>query len=195
MEENQLMISQGMELGKIFADSGVFPDIKSASQGYIKILAGRELGLSPMQSLNSFYFVGGRLGITANTIGSLIKKSNKYDYTIKKHDDTECTIVFNRIKDDKEILLGESQFTIKDAAKAGIVNGVNWKNYPRNMLYARAIMNGARWYCPDIMTSFTTSFEELSDVEEVYSVDNKQTITLTEDGQVVREENNGEKTV
>lgn len=185
--DNQLQINEGMELGKIFAESGVFPDIKSAAQGYIKILAGKELGLTPMQSLSSFYFVNGKIGITANTISALIKKSGKYDYVIKKHDDTECTIIFKRpLKTQAEdIILGESQFTIKDAAKAGIVNGSAWKNYPKNMLYARAIMNGARWYCPDIMNAFNLSVEELVDMEPIYNVEDKKTITLTEDGEVV----------
>lgn len=163
MGDNEIMIDKGMELGKIFADAGVFPDIKSAAQGYVKILAGRELGLSPMQSINSFYFVGGRMGITANTIAALVKKSERYDYQVIKHDETECSITFYS-KDDAA--LGTSTFTIKDAAKAGIVNGVNWKNYPKNMLFARALMNGVRWYCPDIMNAFTVSVEELGDLSK-----------------------------
>ena len=94
MGENEIVVqnhelTQGLELGKIFAESNVFPDIKSAAQGYIKILAGKELGLSPMQALNSFYFVAGRLGIVAQTMGALVKKSDKYDYRIVIHTDQE----------------------------------------------------------------------------------------------------------
>jgi hypothetical protein len=43
--------------------------------------------------------------------------------------------------------LGVSTFTIDDAKKA---QTKNLEKFPRNMLFARAISNGARWYCPDI---------------------------------------------
>lgn len=181
--ENNLVIDEGMRLGEIFSSAGVFPDIKSASQGYVKILAGRELGLSPMQSINSFYFVGGKMGITANTMAGLVKKSEKYDYIIEKHDDTECTIAFYSREDD---VIGRSTFTIKDAAKAGIVNGINWKNYPRNMLFSRALMNGVRWFCPDVMNAFTVSVEELGDLTP--NITSSKTVTIDSDGEVKQEE-------
>ena len=185
-DENQLAINEGMELGKIFCESGVFPDIKSAAQGYVKILAGRELGLSPMQSIGAFYFVNGKIGITSNTIAALIKKSKKYDYRIDTHTETECAISFYN---GTEKPIGISTFTIKDAARAGIVNGVNWKNYPRNLLFARALMNGARFYCPDVMCSFTISVEELSDLTPEKT---SKTITIDAVGEVKEEIKNGE---
>lgn len=167
MEEKReitLSIAEGMELGKVFAESGVFPDIKTAAQGYVKILAGKEIGLSPMQSINSFYFVNGRLGIVAQGMSALIKKSGKYDYEIDKHTTEECQINFYRIDGEKKDKIGESRFDIKMAAKAGIVNKDNWKNYPANMLFARALANGARWFTPDAISGFYT-VEELQDIE------------------------------
>ena len=29
--------------------------------------------------------------------------------------------------------------------------GDNWRKYPKNMLFARAISNGVKWHCPDVM--------------------------------------------
>lgn len=173
-------LTQGLELGKVFAESGVFPDIKSAAQGYIKILAGKELGLSPMQSLNSFFFVAGRLGIISQAMAALVKKSGKYDYRIISHTDQECEIEFSKISEDKEIIIGKSKFDIKMAAKAGIVNKDNWKNYPMNMLFARSLMNGVRWYCPDAVSAFTYSVEELEDLNFL----KKEEIITIKDGEV-----------
>ena len=171
----------GMELGKVFAESGVFPDIKSAAQGCVKVLAGKELGLSPIQSLQSFYFVGGRLGILAQTMGALVKKSSKYDYKISAHTDQECEIIFYSIDGSSEVEIGKSRFDIKAAAKAGIVNKDNWKNYPMNMLFARALMNGIRWFCPDAVSAFAYSVEELQDLEAPAKT---TTVTITEDNEV-----------
>jgi len=164
-----------MALGDIFFKSGMFPDIKSQAQAVVKILAGKELGLSPMEAMNSLYMVNNHIAITAKIIASKIKKSGKYDYTVNKLDENECQITFFEIKETVKEKLGESTFTIKDAAKAGIVNKDNWKNYPKNMLFARALSNGSRWYCPDATTGFY-SIEELEDIgdikkEEVITID------------------------
>lgn len=166
MEEKQLsVVEKDLELGKIFAESGLFPDIKSAAQGYVKILAGRELGLSPIQSLNTFYFVNGKLGMMSQAVAGLIKKSQKYDYAIETHTEQECSIAFYRISESSEKeKLGVSHFDIKMAAKCGIVNKDSWKNYPKNLLFSRALMNGVRWFCPDILVATVYSTEELQDL-------------------------------
>jgi hypothetical protein len=176
IEVKDTNVDVGMSMGKIFAESGMFPDIKNAAQGYIKIVAGKELGLSPIQSLNSFYFVSGKLGIISQTMAALVKKSGRYDYEIKKHDENECIIDFYKINGEKK-LLGTSKFDIKAAAKAGIVNKDNWKNYPMNMLFARALMNGVRWFAPDSVSAFIYTVEELQDLE---APKKQEIVTLTE---------------
>ena len=190
MSETELVKAlPDMELGKIFAESGMFPDIKSAAQGYVKILAGRELGMSPMQSISVFYFVGGRLGIVANAVGALIKRSGKYDYEIDSHTDQECSISFYKIVGEKREKINQSRYDIKMAAKAGLVNKDNWKNHPMNMLFARALMNGQRWYCPDVTFSMCYSVEELQDLTLGEPV--KTTVELSNKGEIT----NGKETV
>jgi len=160
--------------------SGMFTDIKSQAQAVVKILAGRELGLAPLEAMTNLYIVNGKVACQAKVIGALIKKNNKYDYKVEKLDETECTIAFFQIEGGNRVELGKSTFTIKDAAKAGIVNKEVWKNYPRNMLFARALSNGARWYCSDAFCGYT--------VEEVEGIDEPKAATVTtvsiEDGEV-----------
>jgi len=177
-------IKTSMAMGKVFAESGMFPDIKNAAQGYIKIVAGRELGLSPIQSLGAFYFVNGKLGIVSQAMAVLVKKSGKYDYHIVEHNEQSCTILFLRKTDDKISEIGESKFDIKDAAKAGIVNKDVWRNYPKNMLFARALMNGVRWYCPDAVSAIQYSVEELQDLEN----NKKPEVVSLTNGEVKREQ-------
>jgi len=178
MEENKSLqaleiLKEPMALGEVFAASGIFKDIKTAAQAVVKILAGKELGLSPIEAMNSLYIVNDKIAVLTNTIASRIKKSGKYDYAIDKLDEKECTITFIALNGGDPKELGKSTFTIADAAKAGIVNKDNWKNYPRNMLFARALSNGARWFCPDSLSSFH-SVEELEDngkKESVVAID------------------------
>ena len=151
-----------MAVGEVFAKSGMFPDVKSQAQAVVKILAGKELGLSPFESMASVYVVNGRLALTAKAMAGLIKRSKKYDYVIKKLDDTECAIDIMASGE----LVGSTAFTFKDAAKAALVNKDNWKNYPRNMLFARAISNACRFYCPEVISGYYTT-EELEDIGDV----------------------------
>lgn len=183
MSDNDLVIADElkhpMAIGEIFAKSGMFPDIKSQAQAVVKILAGKELGLSPFESMASIYIVNGKLALTSKAMAGLIKKSKSYDYVVKKLDNEECLISF--IKGDTEI--GVSSFSSKDAAKAGLINKDVWKNYPRNMLFARAVSNGIRWYCPEVISGYYTT-EELEDLGEAVGQPIKTTVAIETTGEV-----------
>lgn len=175
-------LAEPMRLSEVFMQSGMFKDVASKSQACVKILAGRELGLAPLESMTNIYIVNGKVALQSKIIASLIKKSGRYDYTIEKLDDTECTIAFFAIdKDGKKTELGKSSFTSKDAAKAGLINKDCYKNYPRNMLFARALSNGARWYTSDVFCGYTA--EEIESPREVTSV-----ITIDKAGEVKNDE-------
>jgi uncharacterized protein YjgD (DUF1641 family) len=97
MEESNEIISglkQTMEIGQIFMESGIFPDIKSQAMAVVKIMAGREMGLTPFESMNAMYIVNGKLELTANAMATIVKKGGKYDYTVEKLDDQECILSF-----------------------------------------------------------------------------------------------------
>lgn len=181
MPDNELSVYESlkepMAIGEVFAKSGMFPDVKSQAQAVVKILAGKELGLSPFESMASIYVVNGKLALTSKAMAGLVKRSKKYDYVIKKLDDKECILSF--VKDDAEI--GISTFTFADGAKAGLVNKDNWKNYPRNMVFARALSNGCRWYCPEVVSGYYTT-EEIEDLDDEV-LPQKTTVTLDIEGE------------
>lgn len=138
-------IDDTMMLGKLLAQSGYFADSRDAGQAVVKVLAGAELGFGPIASMTGINIIKGKVTLSANLIAAAIKRSGRYNYRVRKMTDTECEIVFFEGKDE----IGVSTFTAKDAANAGL-SGDNWRKFPRNMLFARAISNGAKWYCPDL---------------------------------------------
>jgi len=184
-------LREPMSIGKVFAESGMFPDIKSQAQAVVKILAGRELGLSAFESMKNIYLVNGKLAIQSNALASLIKTNNKYDYKVDTLTNEECKITFLRLKGDKTEEVGTSEFTFKDAAKAGLVNKENWKNYPKNMLFARALANGVRFYCPDAACGWHVQEE----YEDLLPANRTSSVTIDVDGNVSRETevDNGEE--
>jgi hypothetical protein len=135
-----------MTLGQTLARSGYFQDAKDAAQAVVKVLAGQELGFGPVASMTGIYIVKGRVTLSANLIGAALKRSGRYNYAIRRLDNTGCTIEFFEAGQS----VGTSEFTADDAAKAGLKDGDNWRKFPRNMMFARAMSNGAKWYAPDI---------------------------------------------
>jgi hypothetical protein len=176
----ETMFKEPLALGDIFAQSGMFPDIKTKAQAAVKILAGKELGLSPFESMASIYIVNGKLALTSKAMASLIKKNPKYDYVVESLDDKSCSIDFIKIEGEAKVSLGKSAFTFADAAKAGLVNKEVWKNYPRNLMFARALSNGARWYCPDAICGYYT----VEEVEELTVEPPKTVVSISQEGEV-----------
>ena len=167
---------------KALVESGFFPDLKSVAQAKVKVWIGRSLGLSEFQSLTGIYITPkGQIGLAAVTMGSLVKVSGKYNYIIDVLNDENCEISFFRIKDGEEILIGKSIFNSKDAAKCGLANKETFKSYPKNMLLARALANGCRWYAPETICGYY-AIEELDDTSFAPV---SKTVELQLDGEVV----------
>lgn len=143
MKIPQMPVTEIMSIAKAFAESGMFPDTKQAAQAIVKIQAGQELGIPPFAAMTGIHIIQGRPTVGAGLIASKIKGSGKYDYKIKEMTDTNCSIDFYEGKD----LIGNSSFNLNDAKKAGTKN---LDKFPKNMLFARAISNGAKWFTPDV---------------------------------------------
>lgn len=147
-----------IEVGTLLSASGYFQDATKPGQAVAKMLAGRELGIQPLASMTGIYLVQGRVTLGANLIAAQIKKSTRYSYRVLKLEDEVCEIVFT----ENGQPCGTSVFTKADAEKASLWNkGGPWKQFPRNMLYARAMSNGARWFCPDVFSGPVYTPDEL----------------------------------
>lgn len=157
-----------MSLGQVLAQSGYFQDSKQAAQAVVKVMAGAELGFPPIMSMNGIHFINGRIAMSAQLMASAIKaKKPHYDYKVLKINDEECMIEF--FEDGQSA--GVSEFTIKDAKRAGTKN---LDKFPRNMLFARAISNGAKWYCAGVFGGPVYTPDELG-------------ATISEDGTVIHD--------
>lgn len=140
-------LKEFVEVGNIFATSGYFDDARAGAQAIVKIMAGSEMGLGLFESMNGFHIIKGKMTMAANLIATLVKRAEGYDYKVLHLDSTACSIEF--FHDDES--LGVSEFTIDDAQQAGLVKSDgSWKKWPKNMLFARAISNGVRFYCPEV---------------------------------------------
>jgi len=147
----QFNLSDTMSLGKVLAESGFFSDTKQAAQAVVKVLAGREMGFGPIASMTGVHIVQGKPTIGANLLGAAIKGSGRYDYRVIELTNDRAEIAFFQGQTE----IGRSVFTMQDAQVAGLTSNPTWKKYPKNMLFSRAMSNGARWYCPDVFSGVT----------------------------------------
>lgn len=140
-------------IGKMMAVSGYFQDARDAAQAAVKVQAGMEMGFGPFASMTGIYIIQGRPSIGANLMASAVKNNPKYDYRVREMSEQVCKIEFFERIDGKRESIGISEFTIAEAKKAGVKN---LEKFPRNMLFARAMSNGIRWFCPDVFAGNPT---------------------------------------
>jgi hypothetical protein len=154
--------SLGVEkLGDIMYKSGFFSDARSQAQAIVKILAGAELDFGPIAAMNGVYIINGKTSLAAVLVGAAIQRSDRYRYRIVEQTNDNCTIDFFEIVDGKREKIGTSSFSMKDAEQAELSKTANYKKFPRNMLFSRALTNGARWFCPDVFNGPVYTPDEL----------------------------------
>jgi hypothetical protein len=145
-----------MVMAKNFAESGMFTDAKQAVQAFVKIQAGQEIGLPPFASMSGIHIIQGKPTLGAGVIASAVKGSGKYDYKVKQMNETICSIDFFQGTEN----IGNSTFTIEEAKKA-VTKNID--KFPKNMLFARAISNGVKWFCPDVFSGPVYVPEEMQE--------------------------------
>ncbi len=151
-------LDETMQLGDLLAKSGFFADSRGAAQAVVKVLAGREIGFGPIASMTGIHVIQGRVSLSANLMAAAIKRSGRYDYRVLTMSPDKCAIEFRERTPNGWDVIGTSEFTAADAKAAGTQN---MTKFARNMLFARAMSNGARWFCPDIFGGPVYTPEEM----------------------------------
>jgi hypothetical protein len=148
-------ITELMSVADAFHKSGLFTDVKDAAQAMVKIMAGEEFGIEPFSAMSGIHIIKGKPSIGSGLMASSVKASGKYNYVVKRLDNESCILHFY----ESGKFSGESKFTIQDAKTA---ETQNLHKFPRNMLFARAISNGIRWFAPDVFRQPVYTPEELN---------------------------------
>lgn len=160
-KEIQIMpVNDILSMAKVFAESGMFTDARQLGQAFVKIQAGQEIGIPPFAAMSGIHIIQGKPTIGAGLIASTVKGSGKYDYKVPEMSEKKCSIDFYQGGE----LIGNSTFTIEEAKKAGTKN---LDKFPKNMLFARAISNGVKWFCPDVFSGPVYVPEEMESVQDI----------------------------
>lgn len=171
-EEKRRALSpnQVTTVAQIISTSKMFSDAREASRAAVKVLAGSEMGVGPVNSMMGIFWVKERLTYSANFMASVIQASDapgnnlRFRYEVDRLDHSGASLTFYKrdIETREWLKLGTETFTLEDAKRARLA-GDNWTKYPKNMCFARAMSNGAKFYCPGIFSGTPYTPDELSD--------------------------------
>lgn len=141
---NPETLQEYINIAKMLAQSGFYPDAKTAQQAVALMILGRHFGLSAVQSMTAIHIVKGKPMLHYSAILAKVREHPHYDYEIVEHTADVCSIQFYH----KDKPCGKSTFTKADATKQGTQN---MDKHGKTMLLARAASNGVKWYCPDVL--------------------------------------------
>jgi len=115
-------VNETVQMAKLFAESGMFTDAKQMSQAFVKVQAGKEMGIGAFASMTGINIIMGKPTLGAGLIASCVKGNEKYDFKVKELTDKVCSIDFFQKSVNGMEFIGNSTFTIEDAKKQGTKN-------------------------------------------------------------------------
>lgn len=159
-----------LELSEKFAKRGIC-GITSAEDMISRVMAGRDLGLTCMQSLLGLYTIDNKPALYAATMHALMLRSPLIEeFRIILATAEKATVRVKRRGEDAE----DISFTVEEARAADLVDRGkdddakkknNWNRYRADMLVARCISRASKRKGADVIKGFS-SVEELRDAIE-----------------------------
>ena len=151
-------------LAKAIYASGLAPtSFKNEQAILVAILMGCELGLGPMQAIQSIAVINGRPSIYGDTALALVRQSGLLEnYAQEFSGEGESKVAIVKIKRKGESPQ-EFRFSVADAKRAQLWGKNVWAQYPDRMLMFRARGFALRDCFGDVLRGFRTS-EEAQDI-------------------------------
>ena len=140
------------QIAEVFIKSGALSaDVANAAQLTMKLQAGYELGMQPIESMNSLYIVGGRVTMWGEAV---LRRLRKFGYKVKYIESNDLICKVKVTAPDGEEFIDEA--TYADAEKSGWTKDRNGKikfNYkcPKNKLRYNAIRTLIKFNCPEVL--------------------------------------------
>ena len=149
---NPKIWSQMNIVAGVFMQSGALPaTIKNAPQLMMVLQAGVEVGLKPIEAMNSFYFVNGKLAMYGEKALALVRRAG-HKISWGECNAETATITITR-GDSGESMT--STITAKMVKDRGIDKNPVFGKYPENFLKFKAFHMTAKFIVPDALSGQT----------------------------------------
>jgi len=135
----------------------MFNGVLDVSQAIMKVEYGMELGVKPITAMRGIHYFQGSFCLSSSLVNALIKRAG-YRFTTVERSLKKCLL---RFESPEGKPLGDSEFTWDDAANKNLTTKKNWREHPKNMLFARALTQGATMYCAEVFLGPVYTPEEI----------------------------------
>ena len=158
-------LTEAMTFCEMLASSNMVPKdyIGKPQNILVAIQWGMELGLAPMQSLNSITVINGRPSVWGDALMALVQSSPLYEdieeYIEDEGSPNPVAVCVATRKGHKPVT---AKFSVEDAKRAGLWGKNTWASYPRRMLQHRARGFALRSAFADVLKGMIST-EELQD--------------------------------
>ena len=143
-------LQEAMDFANMLSKSNLVPkDYQgNPSNCIIAMQWGLEIGLQPLQAMQSIAVINGRPAIWGDAMLALVRGSGQLEYIHEDPTDDGCTVRLKR-KGEPE---AERTFTKEDAKKAGLSGKQGpWTQHPKRMMQLRARAFALRDVFPDVL--------------------------------------------
>jgi len=144
-------LEEAMQFADMMSRSSIVPKDYQGNPGNIIVAIqwGAEIGLAPLQAMQSIAVINGRPSIWGDAMLALVRGSGLLEFIRETPTDEGCTCALKRRGDPNEV---ERTFTPEDAKKAGLWGKQGpWQQHPKRMMQMRARAFALRDVFPDVL--------------------------------------------
>jgi hypothetical protein len=153
---------QAKEFATYLSDSDLVPKDFQRKPGncFVAMQWGAELGLKPLQSVQSIAVINGRPAMWGDALMALVRSSPLCEWIIEEDDGKTATCRVKRRGEPEQ----SRTFSIEDAQKAGLGGKSGpWSQYPKRMRQLRARAFALRDVFADVLRGMAMA-EEVEDI-------------------------------
>jgi hypothetical protein len=154
-------LHEALEMATVLSKSSLIPKDFQGNPGNVLVAIqwGMELGLAPMQALQSIAVINGRPSLWGDAVIALCKSHPICEWVRETFDEDGTAVCTTQRRGDPEPV--ERRFSMADATKAGLSSKTGpWTQYPRRMLQMRARSWCLRDAYPDLLRGMAVADEE-----------------------------------
>ena len=157
-------LAEAMEFAGMMSKSSIVPKDYQNNPGNILVAIqwGMEIGLQPLQSMQSIAVINGRPSIWGDAMLALVRSSGLLEAINEDVTESKAVCTIKR-RGEQEVV---REFSLQDAKQAGLTGKQGpWSQYPKRMLQMRARAFALRDVFPDVLRGVHVA-EEAQDISE-----------------------------
>lgn len=155
-------LDEALKFADYLANSDIVPKDfqKKPANILVAVQWGMELGLQPMQAMQSIAVINGRPSLWGDAVIALVRSSPLCEYVYETDDGETASCRVKRVGEDEQT----RTFSMADATQAGLKGKQGpWAQYPKRMRQMRARSFALRDVFPDVLRGMPMA-EEVQDI-------------------------------